>query len=267
MQPMLRIAVNAARSAGEIISRAYSDVDLLKVENKSQTDFVTEVDRAAEKAVISEIRKSYSDHRFVGEEFGEHGSEDAEVEWIIDPLDGTTNFTRGIPQFAVSIAARVKGKLEHAVIYDPIKNEEFTASRGQGAQLNGKRIRVSNRKSMVGSLMVTGVPFTPETMQHIDAYHACAKAILEKNSAGIRRPGAASLDLAYLAAGKYDGFWEMNLKVWDIAAGVLMVREAGGLITDLSGGETYLKKGNIVCGSPKIFRELLPIVKQHMGHI
>lgn len=267
MQPMLRIAVNAARAAGEIISRAYADVDLLKIENKSSNDFVTEVDRAAEKAVISTVRTSYPDHRFIGEEFGEHGAEDSDVEWIIDPLDGTTNFTRGIPQFAVSIAVRIKGKLEHAVIYDPIKHDEFTASRGRGAQLNGRRIRVSKQKSLASSLLVTGVPFTSKTLPHIDAYHACAKALLEKNSAGIRRPGAASLDLAYLAAGKYDGFWEMNLKIWDIAAGVLLIREAGGLITDLAGGESYLKTGNLMCGSPKVFREMLPIVKENMGHI
>lgn len=264
---MLSIAVRAARSAGDIISRAYSDVDLLKIENKSSNDFVTEVDRAAEKAVISTVRTSYPEHRFIGEEFGEHGSADSDVEWIIDPLDGTTNFTRGIPQFAVSIAVRIKGKLEHAVIYDPIKNDEFTASRGRGAQLNGRRIRVSNKKSLTGALLVTGVPFTAQTLPHIDAYHDCAKALLENNCAGIRRPGAAALDLAYLAAGKYDGFWEMNLKIWDIAAGILLLREAGGLVTDLSGGETYLKSGNLVCGSPKVFREMLPIVKEHMGHI
>ena len=267
MQPMLRIAVNAARAAGEIISRAYSDLDRLKVENKTGNDFVTEVDRAAEIAVISVVKNSHPDHRFIGEEFGEQGSKNSDVEWIIDPIDGTTNFTRGIPQFAVSIAVKIKGKIEHAVIYDPIKNEEFTASRGQGAQLNGRRIRVSNQKSLSGSLLVTGVPFTSETLPHIDSYHACAKALLEKNSAGIRRPGAASLDLAYLAAGKYDGFWEMNLKLWDIAAGVLLVREAGGLISDLSGGETYLESGNIVCAPPKVFKAMLPIVKEHLGHI
>ena len=267
MQPMLRIAVNAARAAGDIISRAYSDVDLLKIENKSSNDFVTEVDRAAEKAVISTVRTSYPEHRFIGEEYGVQGSKDSDVEWIIDPLDGTTNFTRGIPHFAVSVAVRVKGKLEHAVIYDPIKQDEFTASRGRGAQLNGRKIRVSNRKSLTGSLLTTGVPFTAQTLQHLDAYHACSKALLERDSAGIRRPGAASLDLAYLAAGKYDGFWEMNLKIWDIAAGVLLIREAGGLITDLSGGESYLKTGNLVCGAPKVFREMLPIVKENMGHI
>lgn len=267
MQPMLRIAVSAARSAGDIISRAFRDVDLIKIEKKSANDFVTEVDRAAEKAIIDQVRVAHPTHRFIGEEFGAHGSEESNVEWIIDPLDGTTNFTRGISQFAVSIAVRIDGKLEHAVIYDPVKDDEFTASRGRGAQLNGRRIRVSNQKNLTGALLVTGEPFTKETLPHMDAYQSCAKSLLEQNTAGIRRPGAAALDLAYLAAGRYDGFWEMNLKIWDIAAGILLLREAGGLVTDLAGGESYLKSGHLVAGSPKVFKEMFPIVKKHMGHI
>ena len=265
MQPMLRIATNAARNAGQTIARAFRDVDLLTVENKSANDFVTAVDRASEKAIIDEIKNSFPNHRFIGEEFGEHGPKDAEYEWIIDPLDGTTNFVRGIPQFAVSIACRHKGKLEHGVIYDPIKNDEFSASRGRGAMLNGRRIRVSDRKGLTGALLVTGIPFTGETMDRLDAYFETCKALLRNNTAGIRRPGAASLDLAYVAAGRFDGFWEMNLKPWDIAAGVLLIREAGGLISDLGGGETYMTKGNILAASPRIYREMLPTVREHLG--
>ena len=267
MQPMLRIAINAARSAGKIIDRAFRDIEVLPVEKKAVNDFVTAVDRASEKAIINEIKAAHPNHRFIGEEFGVHGPKDAEYEWIIDPLDGTTNFVRGIPQFAVSIACRYKGKLEHAVVYDPVKNEEFSASRGQGATLNGRKIRVSSRKSLAGSLLVTGIPFTPETLEHIDGYHSLCKAILEKNTAGIRRPGAASLDLAYLAAGRFDGFWEMNLKPWDLAAGVLLVREAGGLVSDLAGAETYMTKGHIFCATPNIYKQMLPMVKTHLGSI
>lgn len=264
---MLRIAINAARAAGKIIDRAFRDVEVLPVEKKSVNDFVTAIDRASEKAVIDTIKAAHPNHRFIGEEFGIHGPKDAEYEWIIDPLDGTTNFVRGIPQFAVSIACRHKGRLEHGVIYDPVKNEEFTASRGQGAALNGRKIRVSANKSLTGSLLVTGIPFTSETIEYIDGYNALSKNLLLKNTAGIRRPGAASLDLAYLAAGRFDGFWELNLKPWDIAAGVLLVREAGGLVSDLSGGETYMAKGNILCANPKIYREMLPLVKKHLGDL
>lgn len=264
---MLRIAINAARSAGQIIERAFRDVDVLKVEKKAANDFVTAVDRAAEKTIINEIKAAHPTHRFIGEEFGEQGPKDAEYEWIIDPLDGTTNFVRGIPQFAVSIACRHRGRLEHAVVYDPVKNEEFSATRGQGATLNGRKIRVSSAKSLTGSLLVTGIPFTSETMDYIDGYHNLSKALLQKNTAGIRRPGAASLDLAYLAAGRFDGFWELNLKPWDIAAGVLLIREAGGLVSDLSGAETYMSKGNLLCASPRIFREMLPMVKENLGKL
>lgn len=267
MQAMLRLAIRAARSAGLIIDRAFRDAEIIPVENKAINDYVTAVDRAAETAIISEISAIHPTHRFIGEESGMHGPENADYEWIIDPLDGTTNFVRGIPQFAVSIACRYQGKLEHAVVYDPIKREEFCASRGQGATLNGKEIRVSAARSLTGSLLVTGIPFSKETVQHIDAYHALCKALLQHNTAGIRRPGAASLDLAYLAAGRYDGFWEMNLRPWDIAAGVLLIREAGGHVSDLNGGETYMLKGNLLCGNPEVYREMLPHVKQHLGNV
>lgn len=265
MQPMLRIALNAARKAGQIIDRAFREIDAIPYENKRVNDFVTAIDRASEKTIIDEIKQAHPRHRFIGEEMGEHGPKDAEYEWIIDPIDGTTNFIRGIPQFAVSIACRHRGKLQHAVIYDPVNRDEFCASRGQGATFNGRKMRVSGTKSLTGALLVTGIPFTSETLKYADEYFATCKALLMHNTAGIRRPGAASLDLAYLAAGRYDGFWEMNLKPWDIAAGVLLLREAGGLISDLSGGETYMTKGNLLAASPKIYKEMLPIVKKHLG--
>ncbi|MBC6429043.1 MAG: inositol monophosphatase [Cellvibrionales bacterium] len=265
MQPMLRIALQAARDAGQIVERAFRDVERVVVERKSPNDFVTAVDRAAERAIVDALKARYPKHRFIGEEFGAHGPKDAEYEWLIDPLDGTTNFIRGIPQFAVSLACRYRGKLEHAVVYDPLKREEYCGSRGEGATLNGRRIRVSGRKALAGSLLATGIPFTAATLRYIDGYQALSKALLGQGTAGIRRPGAAALDLAYLAAGRFDGFWEMNLKPWDIAAGVLLIREAGGLVGDLSGGETYMKNGNLLCGTPKVYQQMLPLVREFLG--
>lgn len=267
MQPMIRVASAAARKASEVIAHAFRDIDLIKVEKKAPTDFVTAVDRAVERILIDEIKERFPDHKFLGEESGVSGNPDAEVEWIIDPLDGTTNFVRGIPQFAISIGCKVKGRLEHGLILDPIRDDEFSASRGQGARLNGKRIRVSDTKSLEGSLLATGIPFGDATLPHVDAYLSCTKELLEKNTAGIRRLGAASLDLAYLAAGRFDGFYEIDLKPWDIAAGVLIVREAGGLVSDLSGGDNYMESGNILCGNPRVFKEMLPIVRRNLGHL
>ena len=266
MEPMLNIALNAARKAGQILENAFERLDLVKVEEKGQNDYVSEVDRASEKEVIYHLNKSYPDHKFTGEESGSTGPEEAEYEWIIDPLDGTTNFLHGIPHFSVSIACMHKGKVEHAVIYDPIKREEYTASRGKGAMLNGRRMRVTNRKSLDGALIGTGVPFNGYAYENIDAYLACLKEIAGQ-TAGVRRPGSAALDLAYVAAGRFDGFWEMNLKPWDMAAGVLLVTESGGLISDFTGGNHYLEKGNVVCGTPKVFKPLLQIVGKTMGNI
>ena len=257
MHPTLNIAVKAARRAATVINRASTQLDLLTVQSKSPNDFVTEVDRAAEQAIIEVLRDAFPGHGILAEESGESGPE-SEYTWIIDPLDGTTNFIHGMPQYAVSIAQAKNGVLEHAVVYDPNTNEMFTASRGAGAFLNDRRIRVSRRTRLNEALIGTGFPF--RQFDHVDAYLAMFKELTQK-TAGIRRPGAASLDLAYVAAGRFDGFWEMGLSPWDMAAGVLLIQEAGGLVSDLSGEANYLTTGTLVAGTPKIFGQLLPIIQ------
>jgi myo-inositol-1(or 4)-monophosphatase len=260
MEPMTTIALRAARKAGEQIARATENLDRLDIELKSANDYVTEVDRAAEKEIIYHLSRAYPDHAFLGEEGGSSGNPDSEYRWLIDPLDGTTNFIRGIPHFAVSIACEYRGKLEHAVVLDPIRREEFTASRGRGAQLNGRRIRVSKLAGLEGALLGTGIPFKERQTEHLEAYIGTLKTFAAQ-SAGIRRAGAAALDLAYVAAGRLDAFWEIGLAPWDIAAGALLVREAGGLIGDFSGEATYMESGNIVCGNPKCFKAVLQVAK------
>lgn len=266
MEPMLNMALRAARRAGELIEQALERVDLVRIEEKGRNDFVSEVDRKAEREIVNILSKAYPDHRFFGEESGSTGPAEAEYEWIIDPLDGTTNFLHGIPQFAVSIACKYKGVLQHGVIVDPVKREEFTASRGKGATLNGRRMRVSTRTSLQGAVIGTGIPFIGYPLQNIDAYAECMKEIAGQ-TAGIRRAGAASLDLAYVAAGRFDGFWEIGLKEWDMAAGVLMIKESGGMVSDFVGGNSHLENGKLVCASPKVFKPLLQIVGKHMGHL
>ena len=263
---MLTIALRAARKAGELIERALERVDVVAFEEKGRNDFVTEIDQASEKEIIYHLRKAYPDHTIRGEETGLSVGENSDYEWIIDPLDGTTNFIHGIPHFAVSIACKYKGQIEHAVVLNPITREEFTASRGRGAALNGRRIRVSSRKGMDGALIGTGIPFNGYAFEHMTPYLAAMHEIAGQ-TAGIRRPGAASLDLAYVAAGRFDGFWEMNLQEWDVAAGVLLVKEAGGLVSDFKGGNSFMDSGNIVCGTPKVFKPLLQIVGKQMGNI
>lgn len=266
MEPMLHIALRAARKAGEVIARATDELDTLEVKEKKANDFVTEIDQASEKEVIYHISKAFPDHSFLGEEGGVQGNEDSDYQWVIDPLDGTTNFIHGIPHFAVSIACFYKGQLEHAVILDPIRREEFTASRGKGAQLNGRRMRVSSRKSMDGALIGTGIPFKSRSEPFIPAYTDSLEAVA-KQTAGIRRAGAAALDLAYVAAGRLDAFWEIGLSKWDIAAGILLIRESGGLISDFNGGNSYLESGNIVAGNPKCFKGLLQTVQPMLKSI
>lgn len=266
MEPMITIALRAARKAGEMIERALERVDVVNIEEKGRNDFVTEIDKASEKEILYHLRKAYPDHRFVCEESGISGPAESDYEWIIDPLDGTTNFIHGIPHFAISIACKFKGQIEHAVVLDPVKREEFTASRGRGATLNGRRIRVSSRQGMKGALIGTGIPFSGYAYENMTPYLAALQEIAGQ-TAGIRRPGAAALDLAYVAAGRFDGFWEMNLNEWDIAAGVLLVKEAGGLISDFRGGNSFLDTGHIVCAAPKVFKPLLQIVGKHMGKI
>ncbi len=259
MHPTLNIAVKAARRAATVINRASTQLDLLTVHAKSPNDFVTEVDRAAEQAIIEVLHDAYPGHGILAEESGESGPE-SEFNWIIDPLDGTTNFIHGFPQYAISIAQTKNGVLEHAVVYDPIANELFTASRGSGAFLNDRRIRVSRRTRLNDALLGTGFPF--RQFDNVDAYLAMFKELTQK-TAGIRRPGAAALDLAYVAAGRLDGFWEMGLSPWDMAAGVLLIQEAGGLVSDLSGEANFLTTGNVVAGTPKIFGQLLPIIQSY----
>ncbi|MAS83850.1 MAG: inositol monophosphatase [Legionellales bacterium] len=255
MHPMLNIAIRAARAAGDSIVREMDRACDIPIEDKGKNDFVTEVDKNAEEIIISTIQKSYPDHAFLAEESGQKGESD--YLWVIDPLDGTTNFLHSFPHFAVSIALKQKGILNQAVVYDPLKQELFTATKGKGAQLNNRKIRVSSKKELDGALLGTGFPYSDEKamLKFIESY----KALFPK-VAGIRRAGVASLDLAYVASGRLDGFWEFNLKPWDIAAGVLLIQEAGGISAELSGGLDYLESGNIISANPKLLKAMLKIV-------
>jgi len=263
---MLTMALRAGRKAAELIERAFERIDLLTIETKSRNDFVTDVDKAAEKEIIYHLRKAYPDHSFHGEESGYQAGKSSDYVWVIDPLDGTTNFIHGVPHFSISIACLYKGQIEHAVVIDPVRREEFTASRGRGAALNGRRIRVSSRKNFDGALIGTGIPFSGYAFEHITPYLNCVQEIAGQ-TAGIRRCGSAALDLAYVAAGRFDAFWEMNLNKWDIAAGILLVKEAGGLLSDFNGGGEFFESGHIVCGSPKVFKPILQIVQKNLGHL
>ena len=256
MQPLLNIAIRAARRAGDLIVRNVDRVPSLGVRSKSRNDFVTEIDQLAERDIIETIRRSHPDHGFLGEESGRSGGD--EFLWIIDPLDGTTNFLHGFPTFAVSLACQYRGRLEHGVVYDPMRQELFTTSRGDGAQLDGKRIRVSKQMELEGALIGTGFPYRANA-RWIDEYLAMLKVVMQQ-TAGIRRPGAASLDLAYVAAGRIDGFWEIGLNAWDTAAGTLLITEAGGHIGTLSGGE-YRQGGNVIAGTPKVYEALVEALR------
>jgi myo-inositol-1(or 4)-monophosphatase len=259
MHPLLNTAVKAARKAGAIINRASLDLDLLRVTSKGHADFVTQVDRAAEQAIIETLSQAYPDHCFLAEESGTRRPQNAsDYTWIIDPLDGTTNFIHGFPQYAVSIGCQHAGQITQAVVYDPTRNDLFTATRGRGAFLNDRRLRVSRRTQLKESLIGTGFPF--RSLEHLDRYLQLFKRVTLHTS-GIRRPGAAALDLSYVAAGRLDGFWEFGLSPWDVAAGSLLVIEAGGLIADDEGNAAYLQSGNVVCGTPKIFEQLLRLVR------
>jgi len=257
---MLNTAIKAARRAGSIINRASLDVSQFKVGVKQQNDFVTDVDKAAEAAIIETLKEVYPSHAILAEESGSSasGTADSEYQWIIDPLDGTTNFIHGFPQYAISIALAHKGVLSHAVVYDPNRNEIFTASKGAGAFLNDKRIRVSKRAKLDESLLGTGFPY--RMFDHVDTYLAIFKE-MTKRCAGVRRPGAASLDLAWVACGRLDGFWEFGLSPWDMAAGALLILEAGGLVSDLAGEGNYLKTGNIIGGTPKVFNQIIQTIQ------
>ncbi len=259
MQPILNIAVKAARRAGDLIVKSLSRLDSLDVSSKGRNDFVTDIDRAAEQDIIATIRRMYPEHAILAEESGRSGRD--ENLWIIDPLDGTTNFLHGNPVFAVSIAFERRGRLEHAVVYDPLRQEFFTASRGEGAQLEGRKIRVSKQKELEGSLIGTGFPYRANA-KWLEPYISMMRVVMT-TAAGVRRPGSASLDLAFVAAGRLDGFWEIGLAPWDTAAGTLLIIEAGGLVTNLSGNE-YTQGGNIICGNPKVHAELVAALAPHV---
>ncbi|HQR54137.1 MAG TPA: inositol monophosphatase family protein [Burkholderiales bacterium] len=259
MHPMLNTAVKAARRAGALINRASGDLDRIAVQDKSCNDFVTEIDRAAEAAIIDVLHEAYPRHAILAEESGRTGASD--YVWIIDPLDGTTNFLHGLPQYSVSIALAERGVLSQAVVYDPSRNELFTASRGSGAYLNDRRLRVSRRTRLKGSLVGTGFPY--REFSHIDAYMAIFRDLVT-TTAGLRRPGSAALDLAYVASGRYDAFFEIGLKPWDIAAGALLITEAGGLVGDLEGENRHLESGHIVAGNPRVFVQLVQLIAPHL---
>ena len=260
MQPMLNIAIRAAHRAGDFIVRKINKIPDLKVEVKARNDYVTDVDREAETLIIDELLKAFPGHGILAEESGLIEARD-EYRWIIDPLDGTTNYLHGFPHYAVSIACEHQGRLTHGVIYDPIKQELFAASRGDGATLNNRRMRVANLRSLEGSLIATGFPF--RNPDKLDEFLKLFNAFFAPAS-DIRRAGAASLDLAYVAAGRLDGYWESGLNAWDLAAGALIVREAGGLVTDYNGDGHFLENGQIVAGNPRLIAEMLRTIQHHL---
>ena len=252
MHALLNIAVKAARRAGEVIVRSLNRLESLTVTSKGRNDFVSEVDRQAEAEIIAIIHKHYPNHAILAEESGASGEN--ETVWIIDPLDGTTNFLHGFPTFAVSIACQQRGRLEHAVVYDPMRQELFTSTRGNGSHLDNRRMRVSKQRTLEGALIGTGFPYRANT-KFIDPYMQMLKSVMQQ-TAGVRRPGAASLDMAYVAAGRTDAFWEIGLSPWDTAAGTLLITEAGGRIGTLAGGE-FRQGGNVVAGTPKVYDALV----------
>lgn len=258
MNPLLNIAAGAARKAGSHLYRALDRLEDLSIQTKGRNDFVSDMDVFIEKEIITEIQKWYPDHNILAEE---HASIDTghDITWIIDPIDGTTNFIKGVPHFAISIAVQEKGRLMAGLVYDPVKEEQFTAARGEGARLNERRIRVSKTPKLSDALLATGFP-----VRNADQLPAFMKTFEQvfPACAGVRRMGAASLDLAYVAAGRLDGYWEPGLAKWDIAAGALLVREAGGMVSDFHGMDDYLTEGNIICGTPKVFKSLLAIVNK-----
>lgn len=256
MDPSLTIAMRAAQNAGKIILRGMNKLESLDVKTKGRNDYVSEIDYQAENIIIQTIKEAYPDHSFLAEESGKEGRGD--YQWIIDPLDGTTNYLHGFPAFSVSIAMRYKDVLQSSVVYNPLNDEMFLASKGDGAYLNQQRIRVSAQRDMSLSLIGTGFPF--RNYDNLDSYMEMFKTILPKVS-GIRRPGSAALDLAYVAAGRLDGFWEMDLSPWDIAAGVLLITEAGGVVSDFAEKDNYLVSGDIVAGNIDIHQALLEYIK------
>jgi len=260
MHPMLTIAVRAARNAGNIIVKGFEQHNTFDVEQKGDNDFVTKVDFAAENMIIETIQTSYPDHSFVAEESGLTEGKDTDHQWIVDPIDGTRNFINGIPHFAVSIALKIKGRTEVAVVFNPISGEMFTANRGGGAQFDGYRMRSSKANSLAGTLIATGFPFKQK--QHLTAYLNIFKEVMIDCS-DLRSAGSAALDISYAAAGRVDGFWGLGLKPWDFAAAELIAQESGAIVTDFAGGHNYLNSGNLVVANPKVAKALLNIIRKH----
>jgi myo-inositol-1(or 4)-monophosphatase len=261
LHPMLNVAIKAARAAGAIINRAALDVDLLKISVKGPNDFVSEVDRAAEAAIIEILLQAYPQHGILAEESGSsHGNRKSDYQWIIDPLDGTTNFLHGLPIYGVSIGLAHRDVVQQAVVYDPARNDLFFASRGRGAFLNDRRLRVSKRTQLSDGLIGTGFPF--RRGDNFERYMQMMQSVMQR-CAGVRRPGAAALDLCYVAAGWYDGFFETGLNPWDVAAGSLIVTEAGGLIGNFTGEPEFLHQREIVAGNPKIYGQLVHLLSPY----
>ena len=254
MNPMLNIAIRAARKAGNIIAKNYERRDDIITMEKGKNDYVTNVDKASEEAIIEVIKKSYPNHTIITEESGALEGSDNDVQWVIDPLDGTTNFVKGLPHFSVSIAIRVKGRTEVGVVYDPIRNELFTAVRGEGAKLNEMRLRVENKRDLSGAVLATGFPF--KQPKYMPMQFNMMQSLIEE-AADFRRTGSAALDLCYVASGRLDGYFEYGIKAWDVAAGDLIVREAGGIVTDYNAGHSYLKAGHIVAAAPRLLKYML----------
>ncbi|UJF18973.1 inositol-1-monophosphatase [Vibrio sp. SS-MA-C1-2] len=260
MHPMLNIGVRAARKAGNYIAKSFENLDSVEASPKGVNDFYTNVDQQAEEIIIEVIRTSYPDHSIVAEESGTHEGKDKDYQWIIDPLDGTTNFIRGLPHFSVSIALRIKGRTEVAIVYDPIRNELFSAQRGAGAKLNNQRIRVTKAKDLDGTILATAFPH--KAKQHSESYMKIMTELFTDCS-DFRRTGSAALDLCYVASGRVDGYFELALKPWDIAAGELIAREAGALCTDFAGGSNYMTSGNIVSGNARVVKGLLTAIRNN----
>lgn len=259
--PMINIAIKAARLAGKLILRAQDQVENLTIIEKGTNDFASQVDKAAEEIIIDTIQKAYPHHAILGEETGStEAKQNSDIRWIIDPLDGTTNFLHGFPQFCISIAIEERGIVRHGVVYDPIRDELFTATRGNGVQMNGRRLRVSNLEKLDKALLGTGFPF--REFSHLDQYLTFFKALIP-HCAGIRRAGAAALDLAYVAAGRLDGFWEFGLKPWDVAAGALFIQEAGGWVSTIEGNPDFLNARSILAAPPKIHQQMFELYKKH----
>lgn len=263
MHPMLNIAFRAARKASSFIAKYYGTLHAVQVSQKSNNEFVTNIDREAERLIVEVIHKSYPQHAIISEKSGELAGENNDVQWIIDPLDGTSNFAKRLPHFAVSIAVRIKDRTEVAIVYDPMRNELFTATRGQGAQLNDCRIRSSTARELDGAILATGFPFKQK--QYASSYLTLVSKLFIQ-CADSRRTGSTALDFAYVAAGRMDGFFEIGLSPWDIVGGELLVRESGGLVTDFTGGHNYLSSGNVVAGNPRVVKAILSALHDDLSY-